>query len=307
MAKQPKYMLADFLESFFRKHLVAQRGASPATANCYRDALRLFLTFASEHAKKRPSQLRIEELDREMVLAFLDHLERERSNSVRTRNCRLAAIHSFFHHVASRDPAVMNVVSMVLGIQGKRTTKSILGYLRQPDLETILAAPDRSKPRGRRYHALLLFLARTGARVSEAIGVNVGDLTLEWPSQVLLRGKRAKQRIVPLAKDTAVVLRAYLEERRVASQPEAPVFVNARGRRLSRFGVIHILRQAVSITTKPIVGTKSISPHTLRHYLPFRTMSSDIGHVRLSMCRSSSQHGRGERIARHSPLDPTGC
>src|SRR6266487_5937885 len=122
MAKQLKSMLADFLESFFRKHLVAQRGASPATANCYRDALRLFLTFASEHAKKRPSQLRIEELDREMVLAFLDHLERERTNSVRTRNCRLAAIHSFFHHVASRDPEVMNIASTVLGIQGKRTT-----------------------------------------------------------------------------------------------------------------------------------------------------------------------------------------
>src|SRR6266516_7957663 len=183
-----------------------------------------------------------------MVLAFLDHLERERSNSVRTRNCRLAAIHSFFHHVASREPGVMNVVSMVLDIQGKRTTKSILGYLRQPDLETILAAPDRSKPRSRRYHALLLFLARTGARVSEAIGVNVGDLTLEWPSQVLLRGKGAKQRIVPIAKDTASLLRAYLEERRVASQPQAPVFANARGRRLSRFGVIYILLRAVYIT-----------------------------------------------------------
>ena len=244
--------------------------------NCYRDAVRLFLTFASERAKKRPNQLRIEELDREMVLAFLDHLERERTNSVRTRNCRLAAIHSFFHHVASRDPAVMNVASMVLGIQGKRTTKPILGYLRQPDLETILAAPDRSKPRGRRDHALLLFLARTGARVSEAIGVNVGDLTLEWPLQVSLRGKRAKQRIVPLAKDTAVVLRAYLEERRVAPQPEAPVFVNARGRRLSRFGVIYILRQAVSITTKPLVGTKSISPHTLRHSLAMGLHQSGV-------------------------------
>ncbi len=276
MAKQLKSMLADLLESFFRKHLVAQRGASPATVNCYRDALRLFLTFASEHAKKRPSQLRIEELDREMVLAFLDHLERERTNSVRTRNCRLAAIHSFFHHVASRDPEVMNIASTVLGIQGKRTTKPILGYLRQPDLETLLAAPDRSKPRGRRDHALLLFLARTGARVSEAIGVNVGDLTLEWPSQVLLRGKGAKQRIVPIAKDTASLLRACLEERRVASQPQAPVFVNARGRRLSRFGVIYILRRAVSITTKPIAGTKSISPHTLRHSLAMGLLQSGV-------------------------------
>jgi len=276
MTRQPKSMLAAFLESFFRKHLVAQRAASPATVNCYRDALRLFLTFASEHAQKRPGQLRFEELDREMVLAFLDHLEQERKNSVRTRNCRLAAIHSFFHHVVSRDPAVMNIAGAVLGIQGKRTTKPILGYLRQADLETILGAPDRSKPRGRRHHSLLLFLARTGARVSEAIGVNVGDLTFEWPSQVLLRGKRCKQRIVPLAKDTAAVLRAYLEERRVASQPQAPVFVNARGRRLSRFGAIYILRQAVSLTTEPIVGTRSISPHTLRHSLAMGLLRAGV-------------------------------
>src|SRR6266705_3633246 len=100
LEKQLTSMLADLLESFFRKHLVAKRGASPATVNCYRDALRLFLTFASEHAKKRPDQLRIEELDREMVLAFLDYLEQDRHNSVRTRNCRLAAIHSFFQHLA---------------------------------------------------------------------------------------------------------------------------------------------------------------------------------------------------------------
>ena len=210
-----------------------------------------------------------------MVLAFLDYLERERRNSVRTRNCRLAAIHSFFHHVAAQDPAVMNVARIVRGIPGKRTTKPIVGYIRQPDLETILAASDPSKPQGRRDHALLLFLARTGARVSEATGLNVEDLTLGWPSQVLLRGKGAKQRVLPLTKDTAAVLRAYLEERQVADQPQAPVFVNVRGRRLSRFGVSYILRQSVSITTKtrPIVGIRSISPHTLRHYVASRTMS----------------------------------
>jgi site-specific recombinase XerD len=276
--KQPKPMLADLLESFFRKHLVAQRGASPETVGSYRDTLRLFLTFASQRTKKRPNQLRIEELDREMVIAFLDHLEQERHNSVRTRNCRLAAIHSFFQHLAARDPTVMNLASRVLGIQGKRAMKPLLGYIRQPDLETILAAPDRSKPQGRRDHALLLFLARTGARVSEAIGLNVEDVTLTWPSQVLLRGKGSKQRIVPLTKDTAAVLLTYIEDCRIASQPQAPVFVNARGRRLSRFGVIYILRQAVCFTnnTTSIVGTGSISPHTLRHSLAMGMLQSGV-------------------------------
>jgi len=276
MTKQPKSMLADLLESFFRKHLVAQRGASPETVNSYRDSLRLFLTFASQRTKKRPNQLRIEELDPEMVIAFLDHLEQERHNSVRTRNCRLAAIHSFFQHVAVRDPTMMNLASKVLGIQGKRATKPILGYIRQPDLEAILTAPDRSKPQGRRDHALLLFLTRTGARVSEAIGLNVGDLTLEWPSQVWLRGKGSKQRILPLAKDTASVLRAYLEERRVGSKPQSPVFLNARGRRLSRFGVTYILRRAITSKTVLIVGTGSISPHTLRHSLAMGLLQSGV-------------------------------
>jgi site-specific recombinase XerD len=123
-----------------------------------------------------------------------------------------------------------------------------------------------------------LFLARTGARVSEAIGVNVGDLTFDWPSQVLLRGKGTKQRIVPLSKDTASVLRAHIEERRFVSLPQAPVFLNARGRRLSRFGVIYILRQAVSIATKtrPIVGSDSISPHTVRHSLAMGLLQSGV-------------------------------
>jgi integrase/recombinase XerD len=278
MSQLPKSTLPDLLEAFFRKHLAAQRGASVATTSSYRDALKLFLTFVSAQTKKHPCQLRIEELDQDMVLAFLDHLQRERGNSTRTRNCRLAAIHSFFHYAASRDPAVINLANRVLGIQGKRTTKSILGYVRQPDLEAILAASDRSKPQGRRDHALLLFLSRTGARVSEAIGVNVGDLTLDWPSQVLLHGKGAKQRIVPLSKDIASVLRAYIAERRVLSQPEAAVFVNARGGRLSRFGVIYILRKTLSIAirTRSIAAADSISPHTLRHSLAMGLLQSGV-------------------------------
>ena len=172
----------------------------------------------------------------------------------------------------------MNLANPVLGIQGKRAMKPILGYIPQPDLETIIASPDQSKPCGRRDHALLLFLTRTGARVSEAVGLNVGDLTLDWPSQVLLRGKGSKQRILPLAKNTAAVLRAHIEGCRIASQPQTPVFVNARGQRLSRFGVSYILRQAVSITNKTasIVGTGSISPHTLRHSLAMGMLQSGV-------------------------------
>jgi len=278
MTKQPKSTLASLLETFFHQSLIAQRRASPETVSSYRDALRLLITFASERTAKRPNRLNIEDLDRDMVLVFLDHLERERHNGVRTRNTRLAAIHSFFHHVASKDPGSVNLAGKVLGIEGKKTTKPPLGYLDKPDLDAIVAAPDRRTGQGRRDHTLLLFLARTGARVSEAIRVNGADLTLQMPSHVLLLGKGGKERAVPLAKDTVAALNALLEERDGASQREAAVFVNIRKQRLSRFGVRHILRRAVTAAAKarPSLGTKAISPHTLRHSLAMHLLQSGV-------------------------------
>ena len=158
--------LANHLESFFRQHLAAQRQASPTTIATYRDGLRLFLVFAAEQTGKPPNRLTLEDLDRNRVLAFLTHLEKERGNTVRTRNARLAVIRSFFKHVAYRDPAAMEAATRILAIPGKRMTKRVLTYLREEELDALLAVPDRTAPSGRRDHVLLLFMARTGARVS---------------------------------------------------------------------------------------------------------------------------------------------
>jgi site-specific recombinase XerD len=278
MIRKLKSTLAQLLQSFFHRRLIAQRRASPATVSAYRDALRLFLLFASKRADKPPSRLRLEELDRDMVLSFLDHLEQERHNSIRTRNVRLAAIRSFFQHVAYCDPAAMGLANRVLSIQGKRTTKRLLGYLRQAELDTILTAPDQRTPQGRRDYALLVFLARTGARVSEAVGVNAADLRLQRPSHVVFRGKGAKERAVPLAKDTVAVLKALVDERGIATDSRSPIFVNARGQRLTRKGVTHILRRAVTIATKtkPSLATTPVSPHTLRHSLAMSLLQSGV-------------------------------
>jgi len=276
MIKQPGSTLSKLLESFFRQHMLAQRRASPETISSYRDSMRLLITFVSERIAKRPNQLRIEDLDRDMILLFLDHLEKERHNSIRTRNTRLAAIHSFFHHVASRDPVSVNLAAQVLGIEGKKTTKPLLGFLDKPDLDAIIAAPNRNTWRGRRDYTLLLLLARTGARVSEGIGVNAGDLTLQGSAHVLLRGKGGKERAVPLAKDAVAALNALIEERGTAAQPQNALFVNSWKHRLTRYGVNHLLHRAVctAAKTRPSIGTKCISPHTLRRYVEFRTISS---------------------------------
>jgi len=180
-----------------------------------------------------------------------------------------------------------------MGIPAKRTVKRMVQYLYQDELEAILDVPDRSTPQGRRDYALLLFLGRTGARVSEAIGVHAAALHLERPWQVELYGKRSKERTVPLGEDIAVVLREFLDYRGLAAAAAVPVFVNAHGERLTRYGVIHILRRAVSyaIKTKPSLGRIRISPHTLRHTtamhllqsgVDLTTIRSWLGHVNLS-------------------------
>lgn len=277
MKRPANTQLPKLIESFFRHRLVAQRNASSATVATFRDALRLLVVFAAERSGKAPSALAVADLDRDVVLAFLDHLENERGNSVRTRNARLGAVRSLFQHIAYSDPASLAIAQRVLSIPMKRTTRRMVGYLSQDELDTLLAAPDRGSPGGERDYALILFLGRTGARVSEAIAVSVRDLRLDRPWQVLLRGKGSKERVVPIAEDTAGVLRGLCRAR-ATSRDADPVFVNTRGHRLTRFGVTHILRRAVerAAESRPALAARTISPHTLRHSAAMHLLQSGV-------------------------------
>ena len=212
------------------------------------------------------------------MLSFLDHLEKERGNSIRTRNARLVAIRAFFHHVAYSDPAAMGIAQRVLTIQGKRTSRRVIGFLRADELEPILESANINTSAGRRNYTLLHFLARTGARVSEAIEVRPADLRFEKPWQVLLRGKGSKERIVPLAKDMVALLKTLCNERGLTPNSIAPLFVNSRGQTLSRHGVIYILDRAVkqAATTKPELLKKTISPHILRHTTGMNLLRSGV-------------------------------
>lgn len=278
MKHQKQITLATHLESFFRNRLVIQRRCSPATIITYRDGLRLLLIFAAKQIGKPPSRLTVDDLERDLILAFLDHLENERGNSTRTRNARLAAIRSFFQHIAYNDPAMSGVVQRVLAIPEKKTARKTISYLRQEDLTALLTAPDRHTWLGRRDFALLLFLARTGARVSEATGVNTLDLRLEKPYQVLLRGKGSKERVVPLTGETVAALCSYRDENVSDLKVDGPFFINARGNRLTRFGVVHILHRAVKIASSqyPHLAKLVISPHTLRHTVAMHLLQAGV-------------------------------
>jgi len=277
MNSQPS--LARQLESFFHQRLTQQRNATPATIKAYRDALRLLVLFASERAGKKPCTLAVEDLDRDMILAYLTHLERSRGNGVHTRNARLTAIRSFFHHVAASDPALIGVAQRVLAIPTKKSDVPTTHYLTRPELDALIDAPNPKSPRGRRDRALLLFLARTGARISEALGVEAADLSLDGArSQVMLRGKGRKQRMVPLACDIAAAIDSLLRERGIARHERVPLFIGSRGQHLTRFGATHVVRRAVAGASKqmPELARKQISPHVLRHSLAMILLQSGV-------------------------------
>jgi site-specific recombinase XerD len=271
--------LARHLESFFHGRLTQQRNATRATVAAYRDALRLLVLFASERTGKKPCALAVADLDRDMILAYLEHLERSRGNGVHTRNARLTAIRSFFHHVAASDPASIGIAQRVLSIPSKKSDVPMAHYLFRAELDTLLDAPSKNSPLGRRDRVLLLFLARTGARVSEALGVEAADLSLDGArSQVMLRGKGRKQRAIPLASDLVAAIDSLLRERGIARHEHVPVFVGARGGRLTRFGATHIVHRAVAEASKhmPELAQKEISPHVFRHSFAMILLQSGV-------------------------------
>ena len=258
---------SELLQSFFTERLMQQCNVSPLTIANYRDTFRLLLAFAHRSLKKTPPLLKVHDLDAPFVGRFLDHLEKERGNSARSRNVRLAAIHSFFNFVALQEPALGAVAQRVLAIRNKRFMQKPVDFLTRPETEALLAAPNQDLRSGRRDRTLLLVALQTGLRVSELIGVRCQDVVLGTGAHVRCTGKGRKTRCIPLRKEAVAALRGWLRER--SGQPADALFPNARGHPLSRDGVEYLLRKHQRTAQLRCVSlkTKRISPHVLRHSL----------------------------------------
>jgi integrase/recombinase XerD len=265
--------LATTLQAFFTDRLICQRQASSHTLAAYRDTLRLMLVFASERCGTEPSKLDIDDLDAPLVGTFLDHLEHQRENSVRTRNARLAAIRSLFRYAALRHPEHAAVIERVLTIPPKRFDRRLVTFLTEPELDALLGVPARSTWTGRRDHALLGLAAQTGPRVSELIGLRCSDIHLGTGAHVSCLGKGRKLRITPLTSGMVAVLRVWFAER--AGRPTDTVFASQTGRALSRDALEHRLAKYVEIASRtcPSLRQKKVTMHLLRHYVAFLTMS----------------------------------
>jgi site-specific recombinase XerD len=275
--------LPALVQAFFMDRLMQQRQASPHTVASYRDTFRLLLQYAQQRLGKAPSSLTVPDLDTPLLAAFLGHLERERKNSARSRNVRLAAIHSFFRYVALHAPEHSAVAQRVLAMPSKRYLRCPVAFLTSVEVDALLAAPDLTTWSGRRDRALLTLAVQTGLRAAELTGLRREDIVLGSGAHVCCEGKGRKSRCTPLRKDTVVVLRNWLHERQ--GEPGEPAFPTTRGTALSHDALQYMLDKHLPVARRqcPSLARKRVTPHVLRHSLAMDLLHHGAGQAVIAL------------------------
>lgn len=283
--------LAVHLSAFLREHLPIERRASMNTCDTYAYAFQLLVCFAADHLKTLPSSLEIERLDAPLILQFLRHLETTRHCGAKTRNARLAAIKAFFRFLEYRVVSCLDQARSIHAIPMKKADDKLIDYLTRPEIQALLDAPDCRRIEGLRDRAMLHLAFAAGLRVSELVGLSLRDIEFHPHPMIHVMGKGRRERRLPLWKQTATALRAWLA---VRSPPHAPeLFLNAQGQSLSRAGFEYILAKHVktATTTLPSLAKKRISPHVLRHSCAMHTLQAthDVRKVSLWLGHATLQ------------------
>ena len=255
--------LGPVLYSFFEDYLKCQKGLRPGSMKSYRDSLKLFLLFLAEKTGRKVSRLTLADLTCAQVLTFLQSLETDRKNHVRTRNQRLAAIRGFFDYLARRVPEMLKEAQSVAAIPTKRTAPAETFFLEREEMQSLFASLPSKGSSALRDRVLLLFLYNTGARVQEVADLRYKNLELDGQPRVHLHGKGNKWRVCPLWKETVVLLKELVSEQN--TDPECAVFTSLQGQALTRFGIYKIVRRHTRSLLKSTETRRRISPHTFRH------------------------------------------
>lgn len=268
--------LGPTLQAFFTERLLRERNASPLTVAAYRDTWRLLLGFVSKRMSKPPSALDFTDIDVPLISAFLDHLEHERGNTVRTRNARLAAIHSLFRYAALCHPEHAASIARVLAMQAKRFERALVSFLTEAEVDALLSVPDRTTWTGRRDRAMLLVTAQTGLRISELIGLCASDVHLGTGAHLVCYGKGRKERVTPLTSVTIKVLRDWLTEQKPS--PSSRLFSTRTGTPLSRDAIEHRIALYTAMAAKvcTTLAKKKVTAHALRHTAAMRLLEAGV-------------------------------
>jgi integrase/recombinase XerD len=283
--------LAPYLSAFLLEHLPRERNASPHTSEAYGHSFKLLVCFAAARLNVKPCQVEVEQLDAPLILAFLQHIENERGNSARTRNARLAAIHSFFRFLEYRLVSCLNQACQIHAIPMKKADEALVGYLTRDELLALLDAPDTHTVSGVRDRAMLHLAFAAGLRVSELVTLRMDQLDQQTVATIHVMGKGRRERVLPLWKETATAIKKWLAVRN--HNGDAELFLNAAGRAMTRSGFEYILSKHVVTAAgkQPSMGKKRVTPHVLRHTCAMHTLlaTKDVRKVSLWLGHASLQ------------------
>jgi len=278
--------IAQYMEPFFCQYLGIQKGASDNTIIAYRDAVKLLLCFAADKLHKHVDKLTVEDLNEELVLAFLDALEQERGCSPQTRNARLAALRTLFEFIARRSPELLLQSQQIRNIAFKNVEHKEIDYLEEEEIDALFQSVDIQSRHGLRDKALLMVLNNTGARVSEICAITIEDLRLDVPlAQVRLQCKGRRERSCPLWPETVEAIEAYIKVREPEDADERHLFLNANGRPITRFGVDYITKKYAAKAAEKCasIANKKVTPHTWRHSTAMMLIHANIGIVMIAL------------------------
>ncbi len=295
--------IAPHITAYLRERLPLQKGASPHTCDSYAHTFRLLFEFASDRFKVTPSKLYLEQIDAQLVMDFLVHLESSRNNSAQTRNARLAAIKSFMRFVEHRVPLLLDQSLRILAIPSKKTDTALISYLCRGEMQAILNSPDVRTRAGIRDRAMLHVTFAAGLRVSELTGLLLTDVALQPTPTIRVMGKGRKERVLPLLKQAAADLRSWLTMRGDPPVPE--LFVNARGEAMTRAGFAYLLAQHARAASEhcPSLRSKRISPHVLRHTCAMVLFQATGDLRKVSLWLGHAQMQTTEVYLRADPLE----
>ena len=283
--------LAAHLSTFLREYLPRDRAASTHTCETYAYSLMLLMRFAAERLSLRPSQIDLVQLDAQLVLEFLAYVEEQRGNTARTRNARLAAIKSFFRYLEYRAPHCIEQVRQIHGIPMKKTDEALVAYLNRDEMQALLDAPDTSTSLGLRDRAMLHVAYACGLRVAELVSLRLEQFDDRVPPSIRVIGKGRRERVLPLWKETAAALNAWLRVRPTDGTTE--MFLNASGRAMTRAGFEYILDKHARVAAEklPSIAKKRVTPHVLRHSCAMHVLQAtgDVRKVSLWLGHASIQ------------------
>jgi integrase/recombinase XerD len=264
------------LQNYFCQRLIDQQNVSAQTVKSYRDTFRLLFGFIKQHLHKTAAQLCLEDINAELIVKFLKYLEKDRKNTIRTRNIRLAAIRSFMNYASYQTPGTLPAIQKILAIPMKRFDRPLIGFLTREEINAILVAPDTSTWTGNRDRVLLATLYNTGARVSEIASLHRGNVELNQTSVIRLQGKGRKERAIPIWKNTGLLIKQWLN--RIDAHQNTPLFPNHYGKAMTRSGIEDRLKNAIKIAcpTCPSLKKKKITPHVIRHTTAMHLLQSGV-------------------------------